>query len=536
MVITLTVLNLDSSTTSIAIDDSSIISVLANGVANSTVNYNDYGNVPQQIVVTSTPAAIASASGAIFSVTAYDNYQLGQTGTTTQYINATLVSPNIIDTGSVRVLQYNAKGFTFKSIYVSDSLATLVSAINVASSPSVTIAGTQTITGAKTFSADTVFSSTTDSTSGTTGAINTLGGIGVTKDVWGGAGLTYTTLLKEGLTTGITAFAGGGQASATALTTSVNNVTVCATNLDSVKLPAAATGLTVTVKNSGTALLAVFPATSDSIDALAINLAIRVYPGSVVTFRAISAVVWESSADAALTLNSPTTNTGQLVLLAADSAGNTTTTITNASQAAARLYSIPDAGTNTSFVMGAGAASIAGVKTFSDSTQSTDSTTGGTLFAGGLGVAKNLFIGGVYGGKANVLASSGNTTMTEVMSGATMLLDAAAVAYVLPAITASNVGMHFDFVTTVAASAQSITAGAADLMTGGIVLSDDTAAYTAPQSVVLKPAGTFLVYAANGTTTGGKVGTKLRFTAISATAWFVEGYSFGSGVLATPFS
>lgn len=178
--------------------------------------------------------------------------------------------------------------------------------------------------------------------------------------------LNYGTLLTEGLTTGITAFATGGQASATALTKSVNNVTTVATAGDSVKLPAAATGLTVTVKNSGAAALDIFPATDDSIDALAANLAVRIQPGSVATFRAISAVVWESSVDASFTLNAPTTASGQLELKAANSAGNTVTTITNASQAAARTYTIPDAGASAEFVMNAGTQSIAGLKTFTD--------------------------------------------------------------------------------------------------------------------------------------------------------------------------
>jgi hypothetical protein len=45
---------------------------------------------------------------------------------------------------------------------------------------------------------------------------------------------------------------------------------------------------------------------------------------------------------------------GKLQFVAANSAGNTTTTITNASQAAARTYTIPDAGASASFVLSAG--------------------------------------------------------------------------------------------------------------------------------------------------------------------------------------
>jgi hypothetical protein len=57
---------------------------------------------------------------------------------------------------------------------------------------------------------------------------------------------------------------------------------------------------------------------------------------------------------------------GKIAITAADSAGNTTTTLVNASQSGARTYTIPDAGGNASFVMTAGAQTVAGVKTFSN--------------------------------------------------------------------------------------------------------------------------------------------------------------------------
>lgn len=63
----------------------------------------------------------------------------------------------------------------------------------------------------------------------------------------------------------------------------------------------------------------------------------------------------------------PTTaSKGKIQITAADSAGNTTTTIVNASQAGARTYTIPDAGASASFLMTAGAQTATGVKTFSD--------------------------------------------------------------------------------------------------------------------------------------------------------------------------
>lgn len=54
---------------------------------------------------------------------------------------------------------------------------------------------------------------------------------------------------------------------------------------------------------------------------------------------------------------------GKIAITAADSAGDTTTTIVNASQAAARTYTIPDAGASASFVLTEGAQTLNGVKT-----------------------------------------------------------------------------------------------------------------------------------------------------------------------------
>lgn len=95
------------------------------------------------------------------------------------------------------------------------------------------------------------------------------------------AAASVTTLLASGLVTlsaglkgnavnAITAFAGGGQASATALTGLINNVTVVATAADSVKLPASAAGLMVLVTNSDAAdSMQVFGAGTDTINDVA---------------------------------------------------------------------------------------------------------------------------------------------------------------------------------------------------------------------------------------------------------------------------
>lgn len=247
---------------------------------------------------------------------------------------------------------------------------------------------------------------------------------------------TYEGPINYSNATGITAFATGGQASATALTEETNNVTTVATAGDSVKLPAAEAGKHVYVKNSGATALDIFPATGDSIDALAVNLAIRIQPGSTVNFRAKDGTVWESNVDQSFTLVAPTTNTGQLELKAASSAGNTVTTITNASQAAARTYTVPDAGANADFVMTAGAQTVGGVKDFSASpnfqlnqtfskevnhtlsvsTTTTAATAGGNLvLSSGIGATSGA--GGVLSLEAGAGGATGTGGAIDIKSG-----------------------------------------------------------------------------------------------------------------------
>jgi len=136
--------------------------------------------------------------------------------------------------------------------------------------------------------------------------------------------------------------------------------------------------------------------------------------------------------------------------------------------------------------------------------------------------------------KRNVLASSGNTTMTVGMSGSVMLLDGAATDFTLPAISAADIGMEFWFVATIIATDQTITAGAADLLTGSIEIVD-TAADT---DVFVPDVSDDLIITLNGTTTGGKtVGSWCHLVAISATRWWVEGiFLTATETQSTPFS
>ncbi|AIB51786.1 hypothetical protein E24_00084 [Faustovirus] len=99
-----------------------------------------------------------------------------------------------------------------------------------------------------------------------------------------------------GATTGITAFAGGGQGSATQLTTVTNIVTTVATIADSIKLPLAADWLgdMIIVKNNGANSLNLFPGTGDSINALGANNPLAVAAAGMVQLVAVGATSWQS--------------------------------------------------------------------------------------------------------------------------------------------------------------------------------------------------------------------------------------------------
>lgn len=78
---------------------------------------------------------------------------------------------------------------------------------------------------------------------------------------------TFTGTTHRSATDGITAFSTGGQGSATALTTDINEVSVVAAAGDSVKLPAGVAGLEIIVINNDAAESCdVFPLSGDYIN------------------------------------------------------------------------------------------------------------------------------------------------------------------------------------------------------------------------------------------------------------------------------
>lgn len=99
---------------------------------------------------------------------------------------------------------------------------------------------------------------------------------------------------------------------------------------------------------------------------------------------------------------------GKIAIVAADSAGDTVTTITNASQAAARTYTIPDAGANASLVMTEGAQTINGAKTFANALSASTSV----AIGGGTAVTKIA----VYAPSLDVASVAANTTAEQTFT------------------------------------------------------------------------------------------------------------------------
>lgn len=154
---------------------------------------------------------------------------------------------------------------------------------------------------------------------------------------------------------------------------------------------------------------------------------------------------------------------------------------------------------------------------------------------------RDITLGGGDGSRLNVIDTGGAyatpIVLTTAQSGRTILSDdAAGLDFTLPAIAAVDVGTWYEFLVSVTITSNNlrVTAASGDLLRGGVSIQDfdtaNTIAYFTPDE------SDDLIFTMNGTTKGGKKGSRVRFIAITATGWFVEGHLFGDGTLATPFA
>lgn len=104
------------------------------------------------------------------------------------------------------------------------------------------------------------------------------------------ATLALTALLTRSVAAGLTADAGSAQGG-TPLTKDINEISTCGTTGDSVTLPTAAAGLTVTIINNGANAADVFPASGDDLGA-GVDTAASLAAGANITYAAYDATNW----------------------------------------------------------------------------------------------------------------------------------------------------------------------------------------------------------------------------------------------------
>lgn len=139
--------------------------------------------------------------------------------------------------------------------------------------------------------------------------------------------------------------------------------------------------------------------------------------------------------------------------------------------------------------------------------------------------------------RKNIISGSGATaSLSEADSGSLVLMDrAAGIVFTLPA--ACKIGTKYEFIASasVTSNAYKVITGAGTELLIGTLASVDTDTSDA-MAGFSGNGSTHVAVSANGTTTGGLIGSKWIFEKISSTQWQVSGTNRGSGVVATPFA
>lgn len=134
--------------------------------------------------------------------------------------------------------------------------------------------------------------------------------------------------------------------------------------------------------------------------------------------------------------------------------------------------------------------------------------------------------------RIHIIADGAAVVLTSADSGGLVVMDKTDGSQTtLPEITASNIGMTFEFqwpVSWVSGTQKIITGNAADLIVGTITKLD-TDTLTDPLSVESYNGTNHIAVVIDAATDGGLLGSWLRFTAISATQWLIQGRLHHSG-------
>lgn len=147
----------------------------------------------------------------------------------------------------------------------------------------------------------------------------------------------------------------------------------------------------------------------------------------------------------------------------------------------------------------------------------------------------NAIFGTIVAKKKIISGLGATRTLNANESGSTIVFDRASGTVVT--LPVAPVGAFFDFLVAVTVTTNNykiITGAGTELLIGGII-SDDTDTGNAV-AIFDANGSTHIAVTMNGDATGGLIGTRLRFTCLSATKWMVEGIVCGKGTVATPFA
>lgn len=157
--------------------------------------------------------------------------------------------------------------------------------------------------------------------------------------------------------------------------------------------------------------------------------------------------------------------------------------------------------------------------------------TGDASITGTLAVTGAATMGQVASRKP-IIADGAAVVLTAADSGGLVVMDKTDGSQTtLPEITASNIGMWFEFqwpASYASGTQKIITGNAADFIVGTIS-KFDTDTLTDPLSVESFNGSSHIAVVIDAVTDGGLLGSWLRFTAISATQWLIQGMLHHSG-------
>jgi hypothetical protein len=141
--------------------------------------------------------------------------------------------------------------------------------------------------------------------------------------------------------------------------------------------------------------------------------------------------------------------------------------------------------------------------------------------------------------RIHIIADGAAVVLSSADSGGLIVMDKTDGSLTtLPEITASNIGMTFEFqwpASWASGDQKIITGNAADFIVGTILMFD-TDTLTDPLSVITFNGSSHIAVLINAATDGGLLGSWLRFTAISATQWLIQGVLHHSGGVSSPVS